>query len=133
MRNMSFSLTTEAVRNRTKDVTRRIGWSNLKPGELFWAVEKSMGLKKGEKIKKICLLECLSNSSENLLDLPINLQKKMNSQKTEIEREGFPGWSPIEFFTFFCDTHYSKSKITNQMLSEAKVNRIEFQYVEDNS
>ena len=32
-RHMSFSMTTEAVRNRTKTVTRRLAWWDLKPGE----------------------------------------------------------------------------------------------------
>jgi len=40
---MSFSMTTDAVRNRTKTVTRRLGWNFLKPGDLLWAVEKGWG------------------------------------------------------------------------------------------
>ena len=43
-RNMSFMLTTEQVRNKTKTVTRRLGWWFLKPGEIVNAVEKGMGL-----------------------------------------------------------------------------------------
>lgn len=38
-RHMSFSMTTEAVRRREKTVTRRLGWSDLKPGTLLWPVE----------------------------------------------------------------------------------------------
>jgi len=33
MRNMSFSLTTQQCREMTKDVTRRLGWAILKPGD----------------------------------------------------------------------------------------------------
>jgi len=51
-RNMSFMLTTAQYCARTKDVTRRLGWANLKPGDMFNGVEKAMGLKKGEKINK---------------------------------------------------------------------------------
>ena len=69
MRNMSFSLTTEQIRNRTKDVTRRLGWKNLKPGEHFRAVEKCQGLKKGEHIVKLYELECISNIPEPLKDI----------------------------------------------------------------
>jgi hypothetical protein len=50
---MSFAHTTDQIRNRTKTVTRRNGWADLKPGELFWAVEKAMGLKPGEKVKRV--------------------------------------------------------------------------------
>ncbi len=53
MRNMSFMLTTQQMQDRTKDVTRRVGWWFLKPGDVIMAVEKGMGLKKGEKIKRM--------------------------------------------------------------------------------
>ena len=56
MRNISFSMTTEAVRRREKTVTRRLGWWNLKPGTVLQAVEKAQGLKKGEHVKPICLI-----------------------------------------------------------------------------
>lgn len=46
-RNMSFTLTIEQMRARTKTVTRRKGWAFLKPGDLVWAVVKGMGLKPG--------------------------------------------------------------------------------------
>ena len=40
MRNISFMLTTQQFRNRTKTVTRRMGWWNLKPGDILMGVEK---------------------------------------------------------------------------------------------
>ncbi len=52
-RNMSFSMTTAQFRARTKTVTRRLGWWNLKPGDVIMGVEKAMGLKKGEKVKRL--------------------------------------------------------------------------------
>lgn len=54
MRNMSFALTAEQIRNRTKTVTRRLRWFRLKPGALLQPVLKSQGLKKGEHVEKIC-------------------------------------------------------------------------------
>ena len=45
---ISFSLTTPQFRDGTKDVTRRLGWTFLKPGDRLCAVVKAMGLKKGE-------------------------------------------------------------------------------------
>jgi hypothetical protein len=53
MRNMSFSLTTPQVYAGTKTVTRRLGWRFAKAGQRVCAVEKGMGLKKGEKVKRI--------------------------------------------------------------------------------
>ncbi|GAJ06145.1 unnamed protein product, partial [marine sediment metagenome] len=53
MRNMSFSLTKTHILNQTKTVTRRQGWTFLKPGDLLQPVEKCMGLKKGERVKKL--------------------------------------------------------------------------------
>ena len=69
MRNMSFSLTMAQVRNKTKTVTRRFGWWSLKPGTRLWAVEKSQGLKKGEKIKRISQIEVVSVRAEKLQEI----------------------------------------------------------------
>lgn len=60
MRNMSFAMTIPQVRNRTKTVTRRLGWKFLKPGDLVRAVKKSMGLKKGETIEVLAILRVLN-------------------------------------------------------------------------
>ncbi len=49
---MSFRLTAEQMRARTKTVTRRLGWSSLKPGDIVQPVEKAQGLRKGEKVVK---------------------------------------------------------------------------------
>lgn len=50
-RRMSCSLTIDAVRNRTKTVTRRHvdTWRTLKPGDCLTLVEKAMGLPKGAR------------------------------------------------------------------------------------
>lgn len=52
-RNISFALTTEQIRNRTKTVTRRLGWKNLKVGQVLNACVKCMGLKPGEQIQRL--------------------------------------------------------------------------------
>lgn len=118
MRNMSFAMTTHAIRTRTKTVTRRFGWSFLKPGDRVRAVEKAMGLKKGEKIKPLAVLEVVSNTSEPLrrmMDLAAYGRK-------EVVREGFPDLSPSAFVQMLC-THY-------RVMPDVMVNRIEFKYVE---
>lgn len=110
-RNMSFMLTTEQVRNRTKTVTRRLGWDFLKPGDIVNAVEKGMGLKKGEHIKRICQIRIKSNWSESLYKIT----------KDECIKEGFPEMSPDEFMDMFI--HH------NRVWAMCPVNRIEFEYV----
>ena len=112
MRNMSFSKTTEQARNRTKIVTRRWGWWFLLPGDRVQQVEKAMGLKKGEKVQKIHVIEIVSSRPDQL----------KNITQRECEREGFPNKSP---------------KWLRQLLLSMKPknfkgkhpNRIEFKYI----
>ena len=111
-RNISFMLTTEQVRNKTKTVTRRNAWWNLKPGTILNAVEKGMGLKKGEKINKLCRIEVVSVKREALNKI----------DKAECIKEGFPDMSPDEFVEMFCQSH----KGVNPM---SVINRIEFKYI----
>lgn len=118
MRNMSFMLTTEQMRNHTKDVTRRIGWWNLKPGDVVMAVEKGMGLKKGEKVKRIYPIEIVSVHGEFLHELIL----RPEYGKSELKREGFPQLLPNEFVEMFCKSH--KCDVS------AHVNRIEFKEVD---
>lgn len=56
MRNISFAMTTQQIRDRTKTVTRRLGWKTLRQGEVLNAVVKCQGLKKGEKIEKLATI-----------------------------------------------------------------------------
>lgn len=112
MRNMSFMLTTEQIKNRTKTVTRRLGWRNLKAGQLVRACRKCMGLKKGEKIEQLSIIRIVSVRPEFLSFVT----------DEEAKKEGFPNMSGLEFIDFFCekmDCH--KNKI---------VTRIEFEYVD---
>jgi len=110
-RNMSFMLTTEQVRNQTKFVTRRLGWWNLKPGEIVNACVKCMGLKRGEKVEKICQIRILDTRPEPLSAIT----------QEEVILEGFPGWTRQQFVTMFVDH--------NKCSFGEIVNRIEFEYV----
>jgi hypothetical protein len=118
MRNMSFSMTTAAVRNRSKTVTRRLGWWRLEPGEVLQAVEKAQGLKRGEHVVPICLIRVVSVSEEPLDAI-------LDRDLDEVEREGFPGQSPVEFAARFV-AHNKRDGVWLNTL----VNRIEFEYVE---
>lgn len=116
MRNMSFMLTTKQMYDETKDVTRRMGWWNLKAGDVVMGVEKGMGLKAGEKVKKIYPIQIISVRRE-----PLNY-----ITAAEVVREGFPWMSIREFMTMFMNSHKGCKP-------ETVVNRIEFKRVEINN
>lgn len=110
---MSFALTTDQVRDKTKTVTRRFAWWFLKPGDELCAVEKAMGLKKGEKIKRLAKIVVVSTRLEELQEIT----------QEDCILEGFPDYTP-EQFVFMMQRHYGK-KVT----PESTVNRIEFEYI----
>jgi hypothetical protein len=113
MRNMSFSLTTEQVRRREKTVTRRLGWEDLKPGERVRAVVQGMGLRKGEKVEPICVIEAVSVRREMLCLMP----------ESDCAREGFPQLDAPSFIRMF--------RAANGCRGDAFVTRIEFRYVDE--
>lgn len=102
MRNISFALTTEQVRNQTKDVTRRLGWLRLKPGDVLQPVIKNMGLGAGEKIEKIATPVTVVATRQEPLR---RMTDEQEYGRRECQREGFPHLTPAEFITMFCATH----------------------------
>ena len=110
-RNMSFALTTEQFKAKTKTVTRRFGWWFLNPGDIVCGVEKAMGLKKGEKINKFGLIRIISSAGEPLCTI----------NKSECIKEGFPEIEPEDFIQMLC-SHSGRKR-------EEEVNRIEFEYL----
>ena len=111
MRNMSFMLTTQQIKDESKDLTRRLGWWSLKPGDIVMACVKCQGLKKGEKIQKIKPIRIVSTRAENLNRIT----------PKDVKREGFPSFTVPDFIMMFC--REMKCKHWDM------VNRIEFEYV----
>jgi hypothetical protein len=114
---MSFALTTQQVREETKTVTRRFAWWFLKPGSLLMPVEKSMGLKKGERIVYLRdrPLQVISTRREMLVDIT----------DQECLFEGFPNMNSEAFIEMLAE-HYKKKA---DWLRWQQVNRIEFVYL----
>lgn len=112
MKNMAFSITTKQMYEETKTVTRRIGWWDLEPGDVLMAVEKGMGLKKGEHVKPIYPIDILDTRPEPLRFIT----------PEDVVREGFPEMSVKEFIQMFCKSHKGCTPWTY-------VNRIEFRKV----
>lgn len=109
---MSFALTTPQVLARTKTVTRRLGWASLTPGTLLQAVEKGQGLKKGERVRKLCVIRVTDVRREQLYLITAG----------DVVREGFPGMTPFEFVVFFNQANGTRPLDV--------VTRIEFEYVD---
>ncbi len=97
-RNISFALTTEQFRKRTKWVTRRLRWLNIKQGDVLCGVVKAMGLKPGEKIERLGLIR-VTNVRREPLSLMID---DPNYGQQEAIAEGFPEMKGSEFVEMFC-------------------------------
>jgi len=112
MRNISFALTTKQFVNRTKTVTRRLGWKFLKVGDRLAGCEKCQGLKKDQKIKKLGMIRVTS-----VARIPLD-----SISPDDCIKEGFPELTPSEFINFFCGAHKDCTPGTI-------VTRIEFEYL----
>ncbi|MDB6060901.1 MAG: hypothetical protein JWM78_1004 [Verrucomicrobiaceae bacterium] len=106
---MAFSLTAEQIIDGTKTVTRRVGWNFLKSGDRIKAVRKSRGLKRGESLEVLRILEIISVSPEPLSAI----------SQQEVRSEGFPDMTVAQFIDMFCATHANCT-------ADTEVTRIEF-------
>lgn len=116
--NISFSLTKAQILNRTKHVTRRLGWQKLRPGTILTAVEKGQGLKKGEHPVVLAKIRVRSVRREPL-------SKMITAEDGaygvgEVYREGFPKMTPVEFVDMFCAHNKCRPTVV--------ITRIEFDY-----
>lgn len=114
MRNMSFAFTTVQFGAQTKTVTRRLGWKDLKPGEVLMGCVKCMGLRKGENVQKLGLIRVVSVCREPL--------SAILEEPEGCAKEGFPRVRPEAFVAMFCEH--------NRCKPETEVTRIEYEYLE---
>lgn len=111
---MSVAFTEQAVRARIKTVTRRKGWTFLKPGDRLTLCRKVMGRRVGEPLVRIVDVEVVSVRRE-----PLNA-----ITTPDVAREGFPGMFPVEFVRrFFVEAQ--------RMHVDDVVTRIEWRYLDD--
>ena len=92
---MSVSLTEAAVVERRKTVTRRKGWTTLKPGTRLTLCRKVMGRKPGDPLVRLAEVEVLHVTREPLA--------MIHADPADVVREGFPDLSPDEFVRYFCE------------------------------
>jgi hypothetical protein len=89
---MSVALTEAAVVDRSKTVTRRLGWRFAKPGDRITLCRKVMG-RKGEPLVRLAEVELVSVRRERLLEM----------DPTDVRKEGFPDWTATQFIDYFCE------------------------------
>jgi hypothetical protein len=88
---MSVKLSEQAVIERRKTVTRRLGWRFLKPGNRLSLCRKVQGRRPGEPLVRLAEVEVVDVSREHLDQIT----------HIEIQREGFTGWTTGEFVQMF--------------------------------
>lgn len=123
MRNISFMLTKDQVRRREKRVTRRMGWRNLKVGDVLRGVEKGMGLKAGEKLAKLATIRVTDVRQEPLRRMMDDTDYGFEECRLEGFGEHPTLQFPSEFVKFFCSSHKG-------CVPESEVTRIEFEYLD---
>jgi hypothetical protein len=89
---MSVRLTEQAVRERRKVVTRRLGWQFLRPGDRLTLCRKVQGRRPGEPLVRLAEVEVVDVRRERLDAIAPG----------EATREGFPHLTDREFVAFFC-------------------------------
>lgn len=104
-RRISCAMTVEAVENMTKTVTRRHPdtWRNLKPGDELIPVAKAMGLKKGEKQRKLARVLVTDVRVEPIHLMTSDIDTSYGLQECRLE--GLPEMTPAEFVTFWMNAH----------------------------
>lgn len=102
-RRMSVSMTLDAVRSRTKTVTRRHvdTWKDLAPGDRLTLIEKGMGLPKGARQVVVADVEIVDVRVEPLSLLSYDVRYG----RQEVVLEGFPNMTPDEFVDFWRRSH----------------------------
>lgn len=122
MRIISFFLTADQVKARTKTVTRRLGWFHLKPDTELQACMRARGFRREDR-KELGVIRVTGVRQEPLrkmLDDP-------GYGLREIAKEGFAGHpelgAPAAWVEWFCRTHPGCTLTTN-------VTRIRFTYID---
>jgi hypothetical protein len=124
---MSVAMTTDAVIERRKTVTRRLNWWEdkngrrlLTAGDRLTLCRKVQGRKPGEPIDRLAEVEVVSRRREPLFRM---LEDRAYGV-AEVESEGFPGMSPNDFVNNYF-------VLAQGMSVHDVVTRIEWRYLDD--
>ena len=123
---MSVAMTTDAVIERRKTVTRRKGWRFLKSGDTLTLCRKVQGRKPGEPLERLAEVEVVDVRRESLelRAYPNPDNEEWGYAWAEVEREGFPLMGPALFVhRFFTEAQ--------GIDPSDDVTRIEWRYLDD--
>ena len=120
---MSVAMTTQAVIERRKTVTRRKGWACLKPGDRLTLCRKVMGRKPGEPLVRLAEVEVVSVRREPLHALTDDLDYGC----AEVRLEGMTSDDPGIFPSVFLDRYFVRAQ---GMTPDDEVTRIEWRYMD---
>ena len=109
---MSFSTTTDQIRNRTKTVTRRFGWWKIRKGTPLIAVEKYRGVRIADRVELA-----------KIIVVSARLVILKNIWRHDLIREGFSYMNRHEFIRMFL-------KMNRGCHDWTAVMRIEFEYLD---
>lgn len=118
-RNISFAKTTRQFRERTKTVTRRKGWKDVKPGQILNGCVQCMGLKPGQAIERLGQIRVLSARREPLSAMSDPDNPEYGNE--EAIKEGFPELTGVQFVEMFCRDLDAES--------DEVLTRIEYEYL----
>lgn len=114
---MSVALTEQAVSERRKTVTRRLGWLHAKPGMRLTLCRQVMGRKRSDgtvaPLVRLAEVEIISVRREYLGQIT----------DEDVAREGFPDWDAVGFVDFFCEAMHCFPTV--------EVTRIEWRYLDE--
>jgi hypothetical protein len=120
VRHISVAMTTPQIRNQTKTVTRRVGWTFVKVGDLLQPIVKGQGLKKGETVETVgAPIRVVRVRREPLS----RMRDEVAYGIEECRREGFgehPDLWPSAFVEYFAAGHHCDV--------DDDITRIEFEY-----
>ena len=127
---MSVTLTEQAVVERRKTVTRRLGWWKTKkgvrmiqPGDRLTLCRKVMGRKKGEDVVRLAEVEVVSVRREPLRDISPDEIVREGVDPRHFDVLGDLGQPPTwEWVRWFC----AEMRVTPDTL----VTRIEWRYLD---
>ena len=133
---MSVSMTLDAVRNRTKTVTRRHvdSWQHLKVGDHLTLIEKGMGLPKGAKQVVVCEVLIVSVRVEPLgMVSPAEVRREGLWERALANTDNPPngrGAAACDWFIqFWCKGHGYRG-LTPEQEGDVECRRIEWVYLD---
>lgn len=109
---ISASLTEQAVVDRSKTVTRRLGWLFVNVGDRLTVCRKVMGRRRGEPLVRLAEVEVIDVRRE-----PLNA-----ITPDDVIKEGFPGQTVTQFIAYF--------RLHMKCNSDTEVTRIEWRYID---